>query len=273
MTERMLATIDVAIVHLSWCNTMPHRLEQILGINAEATSRQARPLPHGLTNDQIIGRITRQTAERFGSGGHSDPTADAALAGEPHAIEHDVTTAEVTAAVEQLHGNAIEIDHLCADALGLPRRNPSAPATLGARVAAAEAHLHHARPHVGAAHEAMSHAIGRADHARLTFVVSAMGDTAAWLHRKAEGIWLTHRGDRLPVATQRTLTNCSHCSAWRSELAVTGDLCPDCHTFRHRNKCLPTEPIVRRWELGKSATPGQIIEAKSRPRARQARSA
>jgi hypothetical protein len=69
------------------------------------------------------------------------------------------------------------------------------------------------------------------------------------------------------VPTQKKIESCRNCAKWRTgTIAAANGLCDECKRFQGREHCLPTEPIVRRWEVGQNATPGQIIEAKANRR-------
>lgn len=97
-------------------------------------------------------------------------------------------------------------------------------------------------------------------------VCTALAETATWLRDKAFGIWDLYRGETLQAAVQRTIVECRVHAAWVKcpPNAVAGkDLCPRCAKFQERYRCEPTEPIVRRWDYGSEATPGQILEAKA----------
>lgn len=67
-----------------------------------------------------------------------------------------------------------------------------------------------------------------------------------------------------PRPEQKKIEGCRNCAPWRTgTIAPAGGLCQQCRDFKGNHKCLPTEPIVRRWEYGQAATPGQIVDARS----------
>jgi hypothetical protein len=263
--ERRADAIAETIDTLGWCVTIPHTIDQVIGIYAERTAHTSRPMRHGMTNDEIIASISGGGSSG-GKGGHSDPTARAALWGEPDAVDNDETVATIRAAVTLCHETAVEIGGICADALAAPHWRPPAPLTLTQTVSVTVAHIHHWSPSVE--HTAAN--LRGEELAHLdTLVRTALAETATWLHDKAFGIWDLYRGETLQAAVQRTIVECRVHAAWVKcpPNAVAGkDLCPRCTTFQERYRCEPTEPIVRRWDYGSEATPGQILEAKAASR-------
>ena len=115
--------------------------------------------------------------------------------------------------------------------------------------------------------EPTAEALHGADLAALdALVCTELADTAGWLHDKAEAIWAEHRGEQRQPAVQRPLVACRVHARWVNDppTAVgTKGLCSRCEEFQDRYSCEPTEAIVRRWDYGAAATPGQIAEAKA----------
>lgn len=247
-----------SIASLDWLNTIPHTIDQVIGLHAEATRNAPRKLRHGLTNDEIIASISGGGGG--GSSGHADPTATAALWGEPDAVD-DLDLQAIDSALELCWETAVELDHAGAKACDLNPWNPIRQRGRAGTVQGTLAHLHHATPNLAAAEEV--------DPGHVRFlVVTVLDDSASWLHRKAEGIWKGSRGHLAPAAVQRAIVECSNCSPWRkSTIAWRKGLCKQCADFQDDHKCRPTEAIVRRWEYGQGATPSQILEAKA-PRRR-----
>lgn len=264
--ERRASAIAETVETLGWCVTIPHTIDQVIGIYAERTGATSRPMRSGMTNDEILSRLTSRTDSGGGKGGHSDPTARAALWGEPDAVDDDETVANIRAAVTLCHETAVEIGGICADALAAPHWRPPAPLTLTQTVSVTVAHIHHWSPSVE--HTAAN--LRGEELAHLdTLVRTALAETATWLHDKAFGIWDLHRGETLQAAVQRTIVECRVHQAWvkNPPNAMPGkDLCTRCVNFQERYRCEPTEPIVRRWDYGSEATPGQILEAKAASR-------
>lgn len=255
---RRAAAIAETIDTLGWCVTIPHTIDQVIGIYAERTGATSRPMRSGMTNDEILSRLTSRTEGGGGVGGHSDPTARAALWGEPDAVDDDETVANIRAAVTLCHETAVEIGEVC----GAPWNPKTAPG-LTASVANTISRVHRWAPLV----EPTADALHGEELARLdTLVRVALAETATWLHDKAFGIWDAARGETLQAAVQRTIVECRIHQAWvkNPPNAVAGkDLCARCVNFQERYRCEPTEPIVRRWDYGCEATPGQILEAKA----------
>ena len=265
-TERRAAAIAQTVSDLTWCATIPHTVDQVIGIYAERTASSSRPMRSGMTNDEILSRLTASTDSGGGKGGHSDPTAMAALWGEPDATDDDDTVATIRAAIALCHETATEITAICADTLLSARWTPPAATTLTAQVATTVAHVHRWTPQ-------LEHTAANLDGDELahldTLVRIALAETAAWLHAKAFGIWDLHRGETLTPAVQRTLVECRVHAGFTAmpPLAVSEKgLCSQCETFQERHRCEPTEAILRRWDYGQAATPGQITEAKAASR-------
>lgn len=81
-----------------------------------------------------------------------------------------------------------------------------------------------------------------------------------------------------PAPVQKALNDCRICTKYHAPHARppkaipgAGGRCEACDTF-HRNHpdCERTEAIWKRHEVGKAATPAQIIEAKSKPKRKKA---
>lgn len=262
---RSHAHLVAATADLSWCASIPHTVDQVLGIHLERNG--GRRMPHGMTNDAILSRLTSSTnAAGFGKGGHSDPTADAALAGE---APIDETVETVTAAIGTLLDVCGDLGDSCARALGRSPWRPQAPTqTLSDKVRRCYAMLHRTAPLLDQAITAMGRDATEVDH--IAWLCSVAAETAAWLRTKCEGIWLGSHGDRLPVAVQRPVLECSHCSQWRSgTLAASAGYCGQCARAKSEHGCLPSEAIVRRWDRGQQASTGEWAEAKAVTRGRR----
>ena len=247
------AAIASTLEALGWCVTIPHTIDQVLGIHAERTTPRRFAL--GLSNDQILQAMRAQEGGRTAVE-WSDPTGDAALWGEPDAIDDDETAGTIRGAVATCHETAIEIGHLC----GTTSPPPPDP-TLTTRISATITNVHRWAPIVPTVQLAPD------ELAHMDWLIrDVLAETATWLKAKAEGIWLEHKGERLLVAEQKPLVSCRIHVAWVKNppnAAGPKGLCDRCLKFQERHRCEPTEPIVRRWEYGCEATPGQIIEAKA----------
>jgi hypothetical protein len=244
-----------SIASLDWLNTIPHTIDQVIGLHAEATRNAPRKLRHGLTNDEIIASISGGGGG--GSSGHADPTAMAALWGEPDAVD-DLDLQAIDSALELCWETAVELDHAGATACDLNPWNPIRQRGRAGTVQGTLAHLHHAIPNLAAAEEA--------DPGHVRFlVVTSLDETAAWLKRKAEAIWRASRGETEPAAVQRTLVDCSNCGGWRTgTIAVRKGLCEQCARFQDAYKFPPNEAITRAWDYGRERlTPAMIAEAKA----------
>jgi hypothetical protein len=259
----LTAHITAAIDDLAWCSTIPHTIDQVVGIYIEATSNAGRPMTHGLTNDEILATIAARGGGG-GKGGHSDPTARAALWGEADAVDDaDETIRSITVAIDQLVDDANELDRRVARPW-----DPPIPTGRTERVSYVIARLHHARPQLDGALDVA----GPDDVLELTILArTAIAGTAEWLRTKAEGIWSAHHGDRLPVAVQKRIAECSNCARWHSgTMAVDAGLCRQCADYRRAHPgCMRTEAIVRRHDYGKQATPTQIFESRVAARGRR----
>ena len=258
------AAIASTLEALGWCVTIPHTIDQVLGIHAERTTGH-RPMRHGMTNDEILSTLVNNGGGG-GKGGHSDPTARAALWGEPDAIDDDETAGTIRGAVATCHETAIEIGHLC----GTTSPPPPDP-TLTTRIATTITIVHRwapIAPTVQLAPDELSH---------MDWLIrDVLAETATWLKAKAEGIWLEHKGERLLVAEQKPLAPCACCSEWgyRDHAVPSSDLCEVCKRFRDEHKCWPTKSIRDDRAMGrKRVTPGQLAEAKAAKRSNNRKAA
>ena len=240
-----------SIACLDWLNTIPHTIDQVIGLHAEATRNQPRKLRHGMTNDEIIASISGGGGG--GSSGHADPTAMAALWGEPDAVD-DLDLGAIDAALELCWETAVELDHAGALACDLNPWNPLRQRGRAGTVQGILAHLHHAIPNLAAAEEV--------DPGHVRFlVVTSLDETAAWLKRKAEGIWKGSRGQFAPAAVQRAIVECTNCSDWRSHtIAVRKGLCEQCAGYQDTYKGLPDEQITRALDYGRKRLSRTMID-------------
>jgi len=72
---------------------------------------------------------------------------------------------------------------------------------------------------------------------------------------------------------QKPINECSHCSRWRTgATASVNGLCSQCYEAQRPKPkghgCLPSEAIVKRWDMGKQGTPSQWVEAAATSRKR-----
>jgi len=255
-----------SIGHLDWFK-IPHTLDQVVGIYAEATAELAGTTSRSRSNSEMVEAIRAQSlAGGHGKGGHSDPTPAAALRGQPDAVDDDETMGMIDASLADLTEASDALDHLVSDVLGRPRWNP--PATARNRqgmVADAASRLHHLSAGLPVALDRMDRDQMRdAD----SYLLVSVAESAEWLHVKAETIWLSSRGESRPSASQQPgerPRECACCSPWRKgTIANRGDYCDQCANFRsNHDGALPIEGIVRRWEYGKGATPALIVEAQA----------
>lgn len=265
---RRAQRFDAAVAHLDWCAAVPHTVDAIIGIHAEKTRDQPRPMRHGMTNDEILSSLTSHGGGG-GKGGHSDPTAQAALHGEPDAVGDDLTLAEVRATIESIGGHAHELDDLCCDSVDEPRwRPPSSGSSLTSQIRDATSRLHHARPLLDRTADVHPHA---------DWLLVEIAESAAWLHEKCAEIWRASRGEAMPVAVQRERLTCEDCARHGVQSDVADNSrtrCAKCLRFRREYHVAPTADIVRSWDAGRQRlTPGMIAEAKAQARKRTKRSA
>jgi len=263
---RRSEAITAALESLNWFK-IPHTVDSVIGVYAEATRESTRRLPYGASPTELAD-VLRSTegAAGYGKGGHSDPTAHAALMGEPDAVDPDETLPQIDHALGMILAGATEADHLITDALGRERWNP-APSGLGRQgmVMDAVSRIEHLRPNLETALLAPGVDVAHIDG----LVRIDVAETAAWLHTKCVNIWTASRGDHRPAEQSRKLEQCKVCSPWRrNTIAGPSGLCDQCKDFRYHHKGPPTEAIVRRWEAtGSNQTPpGMIIEAKAASR-------
>jgi len=258
------AALAASIDALDWCSMIPHTIDQVVGIHIEAVSRSGRPLSKQvLTNDELLAKITGRSSGDGGGGkgGHSDPTAMAALMGEPDAVDDaDETLGRISAAIAALVEHADEADHVIAEALGMERWNP--PPTSGTRtqlVAHTTARLHHATPNLEAAIAMLGRDAGHLDW----LVRTAIHDHATWLHEKASTIWRTSRGEEQIPAVQRTITKCSCCTpfGYNEHALPDSPLCAGCESFRREYKCWPTRAIKQQLvDYGRKRLSSKLID-------------
>ena len=259
-SDRRSSAVAETIEALGWCVTIPHTIDQIIGIYAERTGSSTRRMRHGMTNDEIVASINGITGGGGGKGGHSDPTARAALWGEPDAVDDDETVGNIRAAVALCWESSEEIAGICGTTTPTPQ--PS----MTAKAAATISTIHRWAPNL----EPTASELHGDDLAHLdTLVRVNLAETAQWLHDKAKGIWDLHRGETLTPAVQRTLTPCACCSEWgyRDHAVPNSDLCEVCKAFRDEHKCWPTKSIRDDRAMGrKRVRPGQLAEAKAAKR-------
>jgi hypothetical protein len=230
---------------MEWMTAPPHALHQVIGIYAEVLAGKSMRWRHGTTSTEIIADLAaaRYDGGRGGTGGHADPTANAALRHEPDADDQDETIGQMRHSEELLY----ELSWTLAD-------------HVGANTDCQWTGLHGAKILSSRCLPLLS----EDDHTARSIIVDIC-DTASWLHEKARWIWDASKGEALPVAEQKPLVECRICGTWRKgTIAVAAGRCAECDNF-HRNHpdCERTEPIVRRAEYGKGPTPAQMIEARA----------
>lgn len=239
--------LSSAIALVDWLTAVPHTIDQILGIYGEVASREGRVLPSGLTASELA----QWLGDAPGTSDRSDPVTREAMG-----TSEDPAVQTVDAAIGQLAGLARDLDdHATAEACQPPWR-PTERKGRTEILRDSTTRLHHAR------------SLGLEDHHcedQMHYVWErAYCETAVWLHGKALGIWKAAKGETHQVAEQKSLAECSCCGRWRKgTIAAVGGRCTECDNFKRNVGVLPTEPIVRRWDVGKAATPGQIMEAKA----------
>jgi len=244
--------LTAAIAHVEWLIAPPHALHSVIGIYAEMLAGKSMRFRHGASTTEILQALAANGIGGHPKGGHSDPTARAALAREPDADDGNETIRRMRTAETDL----VELTYELAG-------------RLGASTATEHRGLHAVSL---IAHRCLEHLD---DDPTVASIVSDIADTAAWLHEKALWIWQAAKGEALPVAEQKHIEACRLCGSWRKgTVAVSRGRCEQCTAFQDHHKCKPTEAIVRRWEAtGTSSTPpGMILEAKAQGRKR-ARSA
>lgn len=266
--EAITATLE----HLGWFK-IPRTVDSIIGVYAEATKEQTRSLPYCATPKQLADVLKAASDEGSGGkSGHADPTAEAALMGEPDAVDDDDTLPQIDHALTLILESATTIDRACADALGQERWNPPA-STLGRQgsIMDAVSRIEHFRPHLETA--LLAHGT---DVAYLDGLVRLdLADTAAWLHVKCSNIWAASRGEERPAEQSRRHTECTNCRSHgiTGTTATTEGLCGHCSRFQSDNKCLPDQRIVRAWDRGSKSIPnGWVMECKAGAKIKPGRS-
>lgn len=261
------SALTAALDDLDWLTTIPHRLGQVVGIYAETIAAQPMRFHHGASLDDMLD-VLRAGGIGPGrsKGDHADPTADAALAGHPAAVDDaDETLGSIDHAVGMIRDAAIDLDATATRLAGQPLRphGPRRKQTRDEQLMDAVAALHHLRPNLEPAIEADPSIEGHLEW----LIRVQLGESASWLRQKAEAIWVASKGEQFQVAEQKPLTECSNCTAWRrNQHAVKDGLCAECWGFRDDWKALPTEEIVRAWDYGRRRLTPAMIE-----RARQAK--
>lgn len=258
-----------AIEDLSWLVTIPHTIDQVTGIYAEATQQHRSPMhPFGLTPGQLAERIEsrRNDGTPRGKGGHSDPTGDAAVrraapgaTGDEDELgptEDNELLSTMSHAVTRIEEGAADLAAICDVTGPHPAPDATVDRTSTGRLGRVTSTLHRLPVHW---HQ----------HDGAVWIARTLAEDARWLRGKAEAIWLESKGETKQVAVQRPLRECSHCSKWRTGTIGSGTdgLCDEDRNFKRNHGCMSTEPIVRRWEVGMAATPGQILEAKAHAKA------
>lgn len=257
MTDRLHRSLAAAIGHLEWF-AIPHTVDQIIGLYSEALAGQTMRYRHGVSNDELLEAIRASgSSTPGGKGGHSDPTADAALRGQPDAIDDaDGTLGAIDACLALLEDAARRLDHLGADSCSQVRWHP--PQAAGGRqgrLSVVIARLHHATPTLDAAAQLDPDLVDE-------LVRTHIAESAAWLHEKCTEIWRASRGEAMPVAVQRERILCDTCTEHgRDETPKRGTRCDRCKNFIRTNKGLrPTAKIVRWWmDHPRTDTPPRLI--------------
>lgn len=272
MTDRLHRSLAAAIGHLEWF-AIPHTVDQIIGLYSEALAGQTMRYRHGVSNDELLEAIRASgSSTPGGKGGHSDPTADAALRGQPDAIDDaDGTLGAIDACLALLEDAARRLDHLGADSCSQVRWHP--PQAAGGRqgrLSVVIARLHHATPTLDAAAQLDPDLVDE-------LVRTHIAESAAWLHEKCTEIWRASRGEAMPVAVQRQRLTCEDCARHGVQSDVADNSrtrCAKCLRFRREYHVAPTADIVRSWDAGRQRlTPGMIAEAKAQAKSRSKRSA
>ena len=269
---RRSEAITAALDALGWFR-IPHTVDSVIGVYAEATRESSRRLPYGASPTELADVLrVSESAAGYGKGGHSDPTAHAALRGEPDAVDPDETLPQIDHALGMILAGATEADHLIADALGRDRWNPK-PSELGrqGQVTDAVSRIEHLRPNLETALLAPG-----VDTAHIDGLVRIdVAETAAWLHTKCVNIWTASRGDHRPAEQSRRHSECTNCKGHgiTGTTAQSDDLCAKCSRFQSDNKCLPDQRIVRAWDRGAKSIPnGWVMECKAGAKIKPGRS-
>lgn len=264
--ERRTLAIAAITTDLEWFK-IPHTLDQVVGIYAEASREMQGTRPRSMTNEEILSSITSRGGSG-GKGGHSDPTPAAALAGQPDAEDADGTMGSIDAALALLVESADELDRTCCTAMGVtPLLGHRVGAVRQERVTWSATALIHVRPHLEPAIAALDHRDGQHLDELVRY---AIAESASHLRTKAEDIWHASKGERRTVAVQRAIVECTLCSAWRSgTIAVSRGRCEQCARFQDHHKCKPTQEIVDHWEVTfKDRLPTEMISRAKRHRAK-----
>lgn len=232
--------LTAAIAHVEWLIAPPHALHSVIGIYAEMLAGKSMRFRHGASSTEILQALAANGIGGHAKGGHSDPTARAALAREPEADDGNETIRRMRTAETDL----IELTYELAGRLG-------ASTTTSHRGLHAVSLI---------AHRCLERLD---DDPTVASIVSDIADTAAWLHEKALWIWQAARGEALPVAdTSVKRKTCVVCTPLgRDVVPERGDRCARCKDFIRENKGLrPTAKIARWWEdHPRTATPPRLI--------------
>lgn len=240
--------VSESIQHLSWCTTIPHKIDHIVKLQAQQAAAQRPLFTHGMSNDEILSSLTSRLGSG-GSGGYSDPTANAALAGYPD--DEDETIGSLHHAVVLIADSAAEaLEHV-----GSPHPFPSSRTILETALSAQASLI------------LLADALPESPSDHLVWLLrEPIHGTACWLRSTCEAIYTGTRLEERDEPQQKPIVECSCCAGWRrGTIAVSRGRCEQCAKFQDNHKCKPTEAIVRRWEAtGTSATPpGMILEAKA----------
>ncbi len=251
------AALAGAIDDLSWCAQIPHTIDQVIGIYAERLSGRLA-FRHGSTPEEMAAAITRRldATGGHGKGGHSDPTADAALVWAAPAVDDgDETLRSIDVAIGDLEG-ASQVLILACCPLAPPTR-PMDPSRTE-RLRAIVVRLERARMAIDAT-AATSDGEALLDE----LLRIRIGESAAWLRAKAEGIWRASKGETLRPAVQLARKTCEVCTPLgRDVVPERGDRCERCKGFIREHRGLrPTAKIARWWEEHpRLAAPPRLVD-------------
>jgi len=246
--------ITESLGHLNWVTTIPHKIDHIVKLQAQRAAAERPRFTHGMSNDDILSSLTSRLNASGGSGGHSDPTATAVLAG--YVDDEYETIGSLHHAVELIADSAAK----ALDLIGHPHPFPISWTILQTALSAQASLilLNEALPPEPS------------DHV-LWLLREPIHGTACWLRETCEAIYTGTRLEDRDQPQQKPLVECVLCSEWRQgTIAASRGRCEQCAKFQDNHKCKPTEAIVRRWEAtGSSATPpGMILEARATSRRR-----
>ena len=271
MTAQSRTTaLTAALDDLNWLTTIPHRLGQVVGIYAETIAAQPMRFHHGASLDDILD-VLRAGGIGPGrsKGDHADPTADAALAGHPAAVDGaDETLGSIDHAVGMIRDAAFDLDATTTMLAGQPLRphGPRRKQTRDEQLMDAVAALHHLRPNLEPAIKADPSSEGHLEW----LIRVQLGESASWLRQKAEAIWVASKGERFQVAEQKPLPVCWVCGPWHVHDKSRpkahpdgGGRCVECANFHSNHGVERTEAIWKRAQYGKGPTPAQMIEARA----------